>query len=163
MTTRHERNWLMTLPHVARNFSTCSLRQYAAVVIDPSNRVLSLGYNGAPPGMPHCSDGACPRASEPGVTPGVDHSNCVAQHAEAGALLWADPERRRGATIVVSGPPCFECAKLIASSGVSRCVFPWVDGHPGIGRTVEFLAEAGIEVDIELAEDAKRRWRGDHA
>lgn len=150
MTSRHERNWLESLPVIADNFSTCSLRRYAAVVIDPWNRVLALGYNGAPPGMEHCSDGGCPRASQDGVTPGIDHSNCVAQHAEAGALLWADPARRRGSTIVVSGPPCLECARLIASSGLKRCVFRWADGYPGIGEVVEFLARAGVEVDIEL-------------
>jgi len=157
---RHERNWLDALPRIAELFSTCSLRRYAAVVIDRDNRVLGLGYNGAPPGMDHCEDGGCPRASEAGVTPGVDHSRCVAQHAEAGALLWADPARRRGSTIIVSGPPCFECAKLIASSKVTRCVFPWVDGYPDVGRVVEFLAAAKVEVEIEFSRGRGPEGRG---
>lgn len=157
MTSRHETNWLSVLPSIARTFSTCAVRQYAAVVIDPENRVLALGYNGSPPGMAHCTDGGCPRALQPGVTPGLDYSSCTAQHAEAGALLWADPARRRGSTIVVSGPPCLECARLIASSGIRRCVFPWVDGYPDVGKVVRYMYEAGIEVDIPLPEGAARQ------
>jgi hypothetical protein len=42
-------------------------------------------------------------------------------------------------------------------------VFTWVEGHPGIGKVVEFLAAAEIEVEIELAEDAKRRRGTDNA
>lgn len=75
--------------------------------------------------MPHCVDGGCPRGAsnvEHGSSYDTPEGFCVAQHAEAGALLHSDPARRRGGTLIVNGPPCFECARLIASSGVSRVV-----------------------------------------
>lgn len=40
----------------------CTRRQVGCVVTSPDRRVISTGYNGAPPGDPGClSDGACPR------------------------------------------------------------------------------------------------------
>lgn len=40
----------------------CTRRQVGAVVVDTGNRVLSVGYNGAPPGVPGCASAwACPR------------------------------------------------------------------------------------------------------
>lgn len=111
--------------------------------------MVGIGYNGAPPGMTHCSDGGCPRASS-NVPPGSSYTSgdgfCIAQHAEAGALLYSDPSRRRGGVLVVNGPPCLECAKLIASSGVSRVVFTTNDLYPDQSRVIGFLETAGIKV-----------------
>lgn len=145
----HEVKWLEACRLLAPMFSTCSRRQYFAVVLAPNKRVAGIGYNGAPAGMAHCVDGGCPRANS-----NVDHGSaydagdgfCVAQHAEAGALLWSDPAVRRDGTLVVNGPPCLECARLIASSGVRRVVHlldPEYSQWPGI---VEFLGQAGVEV-----------------
>lgn len=99
--------------------------------------------------MRHCTDGGCPRGLS-GVTHGSSYSSaegfCIAQHAEAGALLYSDPARRRGGTLIVNGPPCFECARLIASSGVSRVVHTWDDTYEDWPKIKEFLETAGIKV-----------------
>lgn len=118
---RHEVNWLTACDLLAPLFSTCKRRQYFAVVLAPNKRVAGIGYNGGPPNTPHCVDGGCPHA-EDGNTPGLSYDNCIAQHAEAGALLWSDATMRQGGTLIVNGPPCYGCAKLIASSGVKRVV-----------------------------------------
>jgi dCMP deaminase len=76
--------------------------------------------------MKHCDEGGCPRVvnAVPSGTP-YDYGPglCVAIHAEANALLHSDFTGRAGGTLYVNGPPCFGCAKLIANSGVERCVY----------------------------------------
>lgn len=139
-------------------FSTCSRRQYFSVVLGVDKRVVGVGYNGAPAGMRHCVDGGCPRGrSVVGHGSSYDSVDgfCVAQHAEAGALLHSDPVRRRGGTVVVNGPPCLECARLIASSGVARVVHLVDEAYTEWPRVFEFLVDAGIDVvSVSLDESA---------
>ena len=100
--------------------SNCVRRQHGAVIVK-NRRIRSTGYNGPPSGHPHCSEGACPRAS--GDTPsGWNHDDCIAIHAEANAILYSSPEERDGATIYITGVPCFGCAKFIANSGIEEVV-----------------------------------------
>ena len=146
--TRRHRQWLQACEMLAPLFSTCSRRQYAAVVLSVDGRVVGMGYNGAPPRMTHCVDGGCPRglsAVEHGSSYDAPEGFCVAQHAEAGALLYSDAARRMGGTLVVNGPPCFECARLIASSGVSGVVH-FVDDAYEWRAVREFLLRAGVSV-----------------
>ncbi len=143
---RHEQQWADVLPQIAATFSTCTRRQYAAVVLDTNKRVVGLGYNGSPPGMTHCTDGGCPRANTdtPHGAPYTGQGWCIAQHAEAGALLWSDRTARHGGTLIVNGPPCADCARLIASSGIKRLVYtpdPSYTGWPVIRR---FLLDANV-------------------
>jgi dCMP deaminase len=98
--------------------------------------------------MTHCVDGGCPRANSD-VPHGSDYDTpegfCIAQHAEAGALLWSDRSLRSGGTIVVNGCPCLECARLIASSGISRVVC-FSDDYAEV--PLSFLKAAGVDVEV---------------
>lgn len=144
--TSKEKKWLHSLLHASKIFSTCAKRQYAAVVLTETGRVAGFGYNGSPPGYGHCVDGACPRFAE--QTPnGASYDNCIAQHAEANALLWSDPSLRSGGTLIVNGPPCFGCAKMIASSGVKRVVCKKDDNYADWPKVRQFLQNCGIEVE----------------
>jgi len=153
MILRRERNWLKVLPVMAHQFSTCSKKQYAAVVLEETGRVIGFGYNGSPPGMGHCSEGFCPRLSMNSANGSV-YDNCIAQHAEANALLWTDPAQRAGATLIVNGPPCFGCAKQIASSGVRKVVCFSDSSYKDWNRVREFLFSAKVDIvevsDMEL-------------
>lgn len=142
---RHEKNWLEACDLLAVLFSTCSRRQYFSVVLAPNKRVAGIGYNGGPPGTKHCIDGGCPHATD-GSTPGLSYDNCIAQHAEAGALLWSDVAMRQGGTLIVNGPPCFGCAKLIASSGVKRVVCYEDPNYTQFSDVATFLMGAGVEL-----------------
>jgi len=147
MTSRNkDALWLRSCQLMALLFSTCTRRQYAAFVIDPSGRVVGFGYNGSPPKQGHCVDGECPRAHsavEHGSRYDEGPGRCIAVHAEANALLFSDATARQGATLYVNGPPCPDCAKLIAASGVSRVVHTPDDGYPA--STLEGM---GIEVTV---------------
>lgn len=130
-------------------FSTCSRRQYYSVVIGPEGRIVGTGYNGAPPNLVHCTDGGCPRAQSDGVVPGQDYNNCVAVHAEANAIIWSDRTARKGGTLYVNGPPCWECGRLIAGSGLARCVYLYDPDYeyPDLSKVESLMVNAGISVE----------------
>jgi dCMP deaminase len=118
----------------------------------PNGRVAGVGYNGSPPGIAHCIDGACPRLSENSPN-GSTYDNCIAQHAEANAIIWSDPALRVGGTLIVNGPPCFGCAKQIASSGISRVVFSPDNSYRDWEKVRLFLEQCGIElIEVEIKE-----------
>jgi dCMP deaminase len=106
----------------------CTRRQVGAVIVDSDHRVLSIGYNGAPAGDPGClTAGACPRGhkSQAEVKSGTgSYSDCIAAHAEANALLYSDPLRRRGGTLYCSEECCHNCMILVRASGLSKLVSP---------------------------------------
>lgn len=123
MITRKDRQFLRQCIANAVIFSTCIRRQYFAIVVDKYEHIIGTGYNGVPKGMTHCDKGGCPRAALD-VAPRSPYTNCLAIHAEANALLHSDyTSRRDGCTLYVNGTPCWDCAKLIANSGVARLMY----------------------------------------
>lgn len=48
--------------------------------------------------------------------------SCIAIHAEANALLYADGNLTRGAVLYTTDAPCDGCSKLIAGAGIGRVV-----------------------------------------
>ena len=143
--SQKEVKWMQWAHKGAEIFSTCGKRQYMAIVLDEVGHVVATGYNGTPPGTKHCIDGGCERFKQ-GSAPGSSYDNCDALHAEQNALIRAEPHRTRGGTIIVNGPPCFTCSKLIANSGVARLI--WTDDpeYPYLGwdRNQQKLEEWGI-------------------
>jgi dCMP deaminase len=110
----------------------CRRRQIGAVIVDEERRIVSTGYNGAPPGEGSCLAGDCPRgmSNVPRFTQGnQNHSDCISLHAEQNAIAWADRSRTRGATIYLAQldgqpvPPCDMCGKLIRAAGITRVVY----------------------------------------
>lgn len=142
---RHELKWLEACSVLAGIFSTCAKRQYAAVILAPNKRVAGFGYNGSPPNMAHCTDGACPRLHANSEA-GTNYDTCISQHAEAGAIVWSDASMRLGGTLIVNGPPCMGCAKLIASSGLKRVVYKNDPSYRNWDDISNFLSACGIEV-----------------
>lgn len=103
----------------------CTRRQVGAVLVDQHHRIISTGYNGAPSGRPGClTDGACPRGqqSTEAVAPRSSYDtglgSCIAVHAEANALLYADGWKAKGATLYCTDRPCDGCQRLIDALAV---------------------------------------------
>jgi dCMP deaminase len=143
-TTDWDRYFLNIAAETARR-SNCVRRQHGAVIVH-KRRICSTGYNGPPSGHAHCDVGACPRARSEAVS-GWGHDNCIAIHAEANAILYSSPEEREGATIYITGAPCFGCAKLIANSGISEVV---TEGelYEGWDSVRGFLLDCGVRVRL---------------
>lgn len=146
-------NWDETWMAVARAMaarSKCVNRQVGAVIVTPQNRPMAVGYNGPPadfktePGS-DCSSW-CPRGGS--TNRGTSYSNCVSVHAEANALLFADRRDYEGGTIYVTNPCCWDCAKLVANSGIARVVVSIgeKDTHADYETPINFLQSCGLDV-----------------
>lgn len=105
----------------------CTRRRVGAVLVAQDHRILSTGYNGAPPGEPGCTSGACPRAFSD-VPPGAPYNKgagrCIAVHAEHNALLYARPTKIPGSTMYITTWPCDGCRALMSVAGVERAIWP---------------------------------------
>ena len=136
--------------------SRCSRAQIGAVVVSKDQRISSTGYNGPASLFPtedECMSW-CPRAQ--GLTT-LDNTydSCPSIHAEANALLYVDRSRVEGGTIYITDAACYQCAKLISNSGITRVVMRIGTraAHRLPDATVEYFKKCNI--DVVITEDVK--------
>lgn len=105
----------------------CSRSQVGAVIVK-DKRIVATGYNGAPAGQPGCLEGACPRAKhlelEVGSSYDSGNGTCIAIHAEANAIIYADRDHCNGASMFITREPCTGCVKLIQGAGIRQVFWP---------------------------------------
>ncbi|MEU9126563.1 deaminase [Kitasatospora sp. NPDC048540] len=118
-------DWALAIAEAVASRADCVRAQVGAVLLSRTHRVLGVGYNGLPAGLPGCaSAGNCPRGrlSIEECARNADYSNCPAVHAEANAIYHADPHELAGATLYVTRRPCPACQTLIEAAGIRRVV-----------------------------------------
>jgi dCMP deaminase len=120
---------------VARR-STCPRAAVGAVIVR-DKRILTTGYNGAPSGLPHCTEVGCLMVNEHCVRTLHAEQNAIIQ----GALHGVDVS---GSTIYVTHQPCLICAKMIINAGIERVVYA---GHYPDEIAFGFLEEARVELN----------------
>lgn len=117
--------------NVAKLTSELSYGRRAKVgaIVTKDNRIISIGYNGTPPGFDNNleienDDGTL--TTKPEVI-----------HAEMNAICYAAKTciELDGATIYLTLSPCHECAKLIIQCGIKRVVY-----------TSEYRDTTGLEI-----------------
>ncbi len=103
--------------------STCLRDQVGAVIVKES-QILSTGYNGAPKGLPHCSEVGCLR-EQMGVKSGERHELCRGLHAEQNAIIQAAYHgiSVRGAMMYCTTKPCSICTKMIINAGIEEIIY----------------------------------------
>ena len=94
--------------------------QVGACIVGTDNRILSLGYNGAPNGW---DDNIFPWNRESEDENHTKYPYVI--HGEMNALLnyKGDNKNLDGATIYVTLFPCSNCAKFLAQAGIKRIVY----------------------------------------
>jgi dCMP deaminase len=100
----------MDMAMLVATFSKDDSTKVGSVIVDPCNRVVSVGFNGAPRGV---SDTYRDR----------DQKLRRTLHAESNALSFAHRDVD-GCTAYVTHPPCSNCAALLIQRGIARVVFP---------------------------------------
>jgi dCMP deaminase len=115
--------YFMQVADVVSRRSTCIRRNIGAVIVK-DKRILSTGYNGAPSGLPHCTQIGCLR-KELGVPSGERTEICRGLHAEQNALIQAAKYgiSVEGSTIYSTAEPCSMCAKMLINAGITRVVY----------------------------------------
>lgn len=142
--------FFMLQAHLAATRSTCDRgpellfdpgRHGVGAVLVKDKRIIAGGYNGSPPGKPHCTD----------VGHEMREGHCVRTiHAERNALHQCalDGTSPMGATLYVTASPCYDCAKDLVRVGIARVFYcePYQSRY-GLSPTVmDFLRSAGIDV-----------------
>lgn len=149
---------LMGVAELLRGRSTC-LRGQVGVVIAMNGRIVATGYNGAPPGMPHCTEVGCDELTlyeaagveGPRILGEKHELGCQrAIHAEANAIAWAARAgvAVSGGTMYSTHSPCRTCAGLIISSGIGS--FYYTRSYRV--ERLDLLAEGKVKVvKVEIA------------
>lgn len=108
--------------------------QVGAVIVDKDNRILSIGYNGMPRGIPddeaHWSK-----------------KHLYVSHAEDNAISFCKGDLE-GSTLYVTFLPCNECAKRIIQNKIKRVVYltKKISTHIPGNISTQMFEEAGVEV-----------------
>lgn len=129
----------------SKGFSKCPRQQFAAIIVDDDNQVISIGYNGTVRGEPNlCGDHACQRDIDNIPSGRETDIGCV--HAEENAILNCARQgvSCKGMKMYINAEPCPKCAKRIAQVGINKVLFH-PTGYPFNG--VPVLEELGVEVE----------------
>jgi dCMP deaminase len=141
MVKKWDARYLALATHV-QNWSRDTSTKVGAVLVGVDKRKVSLGVNGPPPGMNDDYLYSLSRRKRLQFT----------LHAERNALDNAHWDTN-GGTLYVTHPPCCDCAKSIASKGVSRvvCLRPNHDfatrWRASISAGLFVLKAAGIKLE----------------
>lgn len=117
--------------------STCD-RASVGAVITKNRRILTTGYNGALPQMPHCDD----------VGHWMVNDHCIRIiHAEMNAIIQAAIYGIpiTSATCYVTHYPCFTCAKSLIAVKIDRIVY--AELYRVDENTNELFTAANIEIE----------------
>ena len=134
---------------VAQRYSQLSKarRLKVGAVVVKDDRIISIGYNGTPPGWDNnCEDETGFVTDDDGnVVDRLLKTKPEVLHAEENAIgkLARSHESGDGATMFLTHAPCAQCAKLILVSGI-KSVFYRDTYRDDSG--VQFLIKGGIEV-----------------
>ncbi len=129
--------YFLRIALTAAERSTCRHRQQGAVLVR-DRHIISTGYNGAPPGQPHCLDLDCAK---------MYGAPCRAEglHGESNAILSAASMgiSTKGSTCYCVYSPCLSCCNMLKVAGIIEVVYTgvysnYVDG-PG------YLESLGIK------------------
>ena len=113
-------------------------RKQVGCIIVKDGRIISDGYNGTPHGF----DNDCELPTRYGW-----ETKPEVLHAESNAItkLAKSTQSSEGATMYITLSPCFNCAKLIVQSGISRVVY--LEEYTETSG-VELLSKANIDCSI---------------
>lgn len=127
----------MAIAKLVATRSTCE-RLHAGAVLVKDKRIISTGYNGSPPGLPHCDDAGHL----------LEEGHCVRTiHGEHNTILQAAAQggtTTSGSTMYTKYVPCIHCCKYIVAVGIKRVVYGKIYRNM---QAVVYLKEAGLHVE----------------
>ncbi|MBA4418385.1 MAG: cytidine deaminase [Syntrophus sp. (in: bacteria)] len=137
-------SYFMEIAQIVSRRSTCRRRNVGALIVK-DKRILSTGYNGAPMGLRHCTDGECLR-ERLNVLSGERHELCRGLHAEQNAIIQAAYHgvSINAAHLYSTHLPCSICIKMVMNAGISKVYY--FDGYPD-ELAEELMKESGMAIE----------------
>jgi len=112
--TKWDKRFLDLAKHISQ-WSKDPSTKCGAVITNDKNHLVSVGFNGFPPGVWDNDEWLNDR----------DMKLKIVRHAEANAIYYASLSRLYSQTIYVYPiPPCTQCASAIIQAGIRRVVCP---------------------------------------
>lgn len=133
-------NYFMAQAYIIATRATCH-RKHVGCVFTQGNHVIATGYNGSPPGQPHCGDDNHEMVDDHCVRTTHAEVNAIAQAARMGHATLGAVART---TII----PCYDCAKVLITAGISKVIFHrfYQSRYNKSDKVTLFLLSAGIQV-----------------
>ena len=116
--------YFLTITRQVAARSTCSRAKGGATIVRGKS-ILATGYNGAPSGMPHCSEVGC-LVVESTTPDGETEENCFRTiHAEINAIAQAAKNGTaiEGASVYITHSPCVHCLKTMVNTGIEAIYY----------------------------------------
>ena len=134
-----------------------------ACIVDDDHKVVSIGYNGMPAGVPE-------EELSWNKGEGLDSKYLYVCHAEFNAILnTRNGSSVKGATLYVTLFPCNECAKAVIQTGIKEVVYVEnkYQDTDGVKASLKMLNLAGVKIrhytgrlpEIEFLPDEYKRIR----
>lgn len=107
----------LEIAHSVAQLSKDSSTQVGAIILGSAHEVRSLGYNGAPRGCNADEDERGNTRPEKYFWFSHAELNAITNAARVGTPL-------EGATLIVTHPPCMDCARAIVQAGIKQVICP---------------------------------------
>jgi len=117
----------MNAAHAYAKASYCIRRKVGCIIVD-GDRVISIGYNGTPPGFENICE--IDNVTRPEVIHAEDNALRKLHYVTNGAILF------------VTTAPCVECAKIIVKSAISTVYY---DDEYNNEDGIQYLLAHGID------------------
>ena len=127
-------DYFMSIAFLISSRSTCN-RLHVGCVLVKNTRIISVGYNGFLPKLPHKS---CIRDGHEQATVHSEQ-NAITDCAKRGVST-------ENATAYITHYPCINCCKILCASGIKKIYYHFdYKNDPFVG---ELLSLAGIEIMV---------------
>lgn len=134
--------WFIGLAKYVASASKDPSTQTGAVIVDPKNRIVSVGYNGFPRGVEDKEERYQDR----------DLKYKLIVHCERNALLFAGKLVDGCTLYTYPFLSCSVCAAMVIQSGITRCVAPMLPDRlkERWGEDVKLSMQMFLEANVEI-------------
>ena len=132
--------YFMMAAKLISTMATCPKLRVGTVVVK-NKRIITSGFNGAPPGHPHCTEVGCLVFEEEGT------SCRRVIHSEHNAILQ-DSASLVGGALYTSILPCIDCMKAIIGARIAEVVYEgeYESYKARYKSSKDFAAQSGIKL-----------------
>ncbi len=127
----------MEIAYTVAKRGTCDRAQVGAVLVDPNNNIVAIGYNGAPSGEPHCDQAGHI----------MYQGHCIRTiHAEENCINKIENMSEGRYTLYVTHYPCVKCQVTL---------YEKIKNNPGTKLSIVFDKIYGTLTALSLLGDVQ--------